>query len=229
MYSAGRCMGLPYRVSPFGDPRVKACSGSPGLIAAIHVLHRLLLPRHPPCALSSLSIGPTRRTSLGFATLRNAAIDLKTFNLPSTTTCVAVSGRHSCISPCLYFFTRSVQLSNIASIGFFRWNPGYFAGSSKPLSALRFPTSGKERQSSILFPLSLDCPCSASVISTNLNVGGADRDRTGDLLLAKQALSQLSYSPNLEDSATLPLTYVRGHCCVLALRSRFSALASSFT
>ena len=28
-----------------------------------------------------------------------------------------------------------------------------------------------------------------------LRSGGADRDRTGDLLLAKQALSQLSYSP----------------------------------
>ena len=26
--------------------------------------------------------------------------------------------------------------------------------------------------------------------------GGANRDRTGDLLLAKQALSQLSYGPN---------------------------------
>jgi hypothetical protein len=26
--------------------------------------------------------------------------------------------------------------------------------------------------------------------------GGADRDRTGDLMLAKHALSQLSYSPN---------------------------------
>jgi hypothetical protein len=26
--------------------------------------------------------------------------------------------------------------------------------------------------------------------------GGAERDRTDDLLLAKQALSQLSYSPN---------------------------------
>jgi hypothetical protein len=26
------------------------------LIAACHVLHRLLLPRHPPCALSSLTI-----------------------------------------------------------------------------------------------------------------------------------------------------------------------------
>ena len=31
------------------------------------------------------------------------------------------------------------------------------------------------------------------VLSTDF--GGADRDRTGDLLLAKQALSQLSYSP----------------------------------
>ena len=28
-----------------------------------------------------------------------------------------------------------------------------------------------------------------------LEVGGANRDRTDDLLLAKQALSQLSYSP----------------------------------
>jgi hypothetical protein len=27
------------------------------------------------------------------------------------------------------------------------------------------------------------------------NPGGANRDRTGDLLLAKQALSQLSYGP----------------------------------
>jgi hypothetical protein len=29
----------------------------------------------------------------------------------------------------------------------------------------------------------------------SIQVGGADRDRTGDPLLAKQALSQLSYSP----------------------------------
>jgi hypothetical protein len=29
-----------------------------------------------------------------------------------------------------------------------------------------------------------------------LNNGGADRDRTGGLLVANQALSQLSYSPN---------------------------------
>jgi hypothetical protein len=33
---------------------------SPKLIAACHVLHRLFLPRHPPCALSSLTIEFTR-------------------------------------------------------------------------------------------------------------------------------------------------------------------------
>ena len=32
----------------------KPVSGSPKLIAAIRVLHRLLAPRHPPCALISL-------------------------------------------------------------------------------------------------------------------------------------------------------------------------------
>jgi hypothetical protein len=30
--------------------------GSPGLIAAFHVLHRLLAPRHPPCTLGSLTL-----------------------------------------------------------------------------------------------------------------------------------------------------------------------------
>jgi hypothetical protein len=37
-------------------PGSKPVCGSPRLIAACHVLHRLLLPRHPPCALSSLTI-----------------------------------------------------------------------------------------------------------------------------------------------------------------------------
>ena len=38
-----------------------AC-GSPKLIAACHVFHRLLLPRHPPCALSSLTTKFTQHT-----------------------------------------------------------------------------------------------------------------------------------------------------------------------
>ena len=34
------------------------------------------------------------------------------------------------------------------------------------------------------------------------SLGGAERDRTADPLLAKQVLSQLSYSPNLHASLT---------------------------
>ncbi len=52
--------GFPHSEIPGSMP---AC-GSPGLIAACHVLHRLLLPRHPPCALSSLTIKFTRRSGL---------------------------------------------------------------------------------------------------------------------------------------------------------------------
>ena len=35
-----------------------------------------------------------------------------------------------------------------------------------------------------------------SAVSTPKRIGGAERDRTADPLLAKQVLSQLSYSPN---------------------------------
>src|SRR3954467_13133304 len=50
-------VGFPIRTSPDQMP---AC-GFPRLIAACHVLHRFLLPRHPPCALSSLTIKFTQR------------------------------------------------------------------------------------------------------------------------------------------------------------------------
>jgi hypothetical protein len=43
--------GFPHSDIPGSTP---AC-GSPGLIAACHVLHRLLVPRHSPYALSSLT------------------------------------------------------------------------------------------------------------------------------------------------------------------------------
>src|SRR3989449_8823264 len=52
--------GFPHSEIPGSMP---AC-GSPRLIAACHVLHRLLLPRHPPCALSSLTIKLTRPTAV---------------------------------------------------------------------------------------------------------------------------------------------------------------------
>ena len=49
---AGYCpAGLPHSEIPGSKP---AC-GSPRLIAAYRVLHRLSAPRHPPCTLSSLT------------------------------------------------------------------------------------------------------------------------------------------------------------------------------
>src|SRR5437764_7149237 len=45
-------VGFPIRTSP--DQSL--VSGSPTLFAATHVLHRLLSPRHPSCALCSLVI-----------------------------------------------------------------------------------------------------------------------------------------------------------------------------
>src|SRR6266496_6453167 len=49
--------GFPIRTPP--DQRL--VGNSPGLIAASYVLHRLLAPRHPPCALSNLATGKDAR------------------------------------------------------------------------------------------------------------------------------------------------------------------------
>src|ERR1700729_2390350 len=51
--------GFPHSEIPGSMP---AC-GSPGLIAACHVLLRLLAPRHPPYALSSLIIKLTQHVA----------------------------------------------------------------------------------------------------------------------------------------------------------------------
>ena len=64
--------GFPHSEIPGSKP---AC-GSPRLIAACHVLHRLLLPRHPPCALSSLTIKFTRHTAASLADLGLPTSDL---------------------------------------------------------------------------------------------------------------------------------------------------------
>src|ERR1051325_9085164 len=42
-------------------------STSPGLIAATHVLHRLLAPRHPPCALRLLIVKNTLYAAMEFS------------------------------------------------------------------------------------------------------------------------------------------------------------------
>ena len=54
--SLSRCQVLPWSGFPIRkSPDRSLIGGSPRLIAAIHVLHRLLSPRHPPHALNSLT------------------------------------------------------------------------------------------------------------------------------------------------------------------------------
>ena len=60
-----------HEVFSCGFPHSEICGSmdicsSPQLIAAYHVFHRLLVPRHPPCALSSItSFIKTRVTKTG--------------------------------------------------------------------------------------------------------------------------------------------------------------------
>jgi hypothetical protein len=56
-----RCEGMTPRTLPHsGIPGSTPADGSPRLFAANHALHRLLAPRHPPCALRSAAPAPSR-------------------------------------------------------------------------------------------------------------------------------------------------------------------------
>ena len=56
--------GLLTWVPPFGNLRLTEYLLSPQLIAACHVLRRLSVPRHPPCALYSLTFKIWKRFGL---------------------------------------------------------------------------------------------------------------------------------------------------------------------
>src|SRR5437867_2141752 len=66
-----------------GFPHSEICGSkgacpSPQLFAACHVLHRLEVPRHPPCALSSLTVKFTREQRLIIADCQLPISNLKT-------------------------------------------------------------------------------------------------------------------------------------------------------
>src|SRR5262245_18143853 len=57
MYSARRSAALPALGFPIRESTdQRLFSVSPWLIAAVHALHRLLVPRHPPCDLLILTV-----------------------------------------------------------------------------------------------------------------------------------------------------------------------------
>jgi hypothetical protein len=57
MYSGRGNAALPALGFPIRESAgQRMFSSSPRLIAAVHALHRLLVPRHPPCALTILTV-----------------------------------------------------------------------------------------------------------------------------------------------------------------------------
>jgi len=74
-----------------------AC-GSPKLIAACHVFLRLLLPRHPPCALSSLTTKFTQHTQKSIPLLELLPTAPRKLHGPSLT-CSSRIPQFSCVAP----------------------------------------------------------------------------------------------------------------------------------
>jgi hypothetical protein len=141
-------VGFPIRTSP--DQSL--VSGSPKLIAATRVLLRLLSPRHPSCALSSLVVVSSRLRSQRSSKPREDQGPAR--SLASVVNPDAAPVTHSVVA---YSNCNSAALSG--------------GGCSSCAYAIV-----KDRKSI-------------------LSDGGADRDRTDDVQLAKLALSQLSYGP----------------------------------
>jgi hypothetical protein len=139
----------------------KPVRGSPWLIAAYHVLHRLPTPRHPPIALQtlellSLSLPPRRGNDDGKTRFPRDDISIALLAFPRIGDPKANDERT----------TRDDAI------------PSSRCSDNTTHGAQRSKTE------TVLFP---DKPID--------HAGGARRDRTDDLMLAKHALSQLSYGP----------------------------------
>jgi hypothetical protein len=79
MYSGRNTRALPRVGFPIRKSRdQRLVSTSPGLIAATHVLHRLLAPRHPPCALILLIEKNTFCCRYGVFKVRTGVRPMKT-------------------------------------------------------------------------------------------------------------------------------------------------------
>ena len=145
----------------------------PRLIAACYVLHRLSVPRHPPDAL--------RRLFFEAATRRVKPRARELAKTQHTQPQTSLSAGRSCrLGQNFFTMSKSVKLLTI-SYQLSTDNPGHQPGQT----LLPFPSA----------PASPPPPAFRPWLSADRLHGGAERNRTVDLLLAKQALSQLSYSP----------------------------------
>jgi hypothetical protein len=160
----------------------RACR-SPTHIAACHVLHRLSVPRHPPSTLSNLTI---------------KCLDL----MRSAVRRLSHTRRGMQSLLCISFFTIN-PYSIVKEALVARTN----AGGNRSIVSTACPAGLAFRSLRNLHNLKRGNRYFGSAVGTRVRAplslgwssmnGGADRDRTDDPLLAKQMLSQLSYSPGV--------------------------------
>ncbi len=165
----------------------KGARASPELIAACHVLHRLSTPRHPSEALICLIV--------------LSKTHARTRRFPSR-------DRHGDMR--LVIRVRQLMSSSYrpvlesAGVNRRRTDPSF------TMSCPRLPRIGKGREFYV-FPDRGDCALPPTLVLLRLSLagkacgtlyGGARRDRTDDLMLAKHALYQLSYGPSFALRAT---------------------------
>jgi hypothetical protein len=108
-------LGFPIRTSP--DQR--SVANSPGHIAGSHVLHRLSMPRHPPCALTNLPHKPPTHTTKHLPAHRTVHAtkndqDTKRYTTLQTTHTVKPRpkpGLHGGMPPCV-MLASTIQESN---------------------------------------------------------------------------------------------------------------------
>ena len=171
---------------PHSDiPGSKLVCSSPRLFAAYRVLHRLLAPRHSPCALSSLTIGIQELTIGRFFALKRTRQSLF-LNPHLEHTAVFVDRKN--------YRLQDIQLSKIFRGASLRRTPHRRRSlgpllpaplrRGAPFGAPDSVEAGCRSRNSHIPPLA-NSPTSESH-------GGEYRARTGDLLVANQALSQLS-------------------------------------
>ena len=140
------------------------CS-SPRLIAACHVLHRLLMPRHSPCALISLTFVEQPISKL-FSRFHKNYAGTNRFIVVCVTLIILKSTNYLC-----YLSVACSQFLACFTVQFSRCSfSNLFQGQIETLRIRKM----------LRFDL----------------VGGDKRNRTAGLLLARQALSQLSYTPD---------------------------------
>ena len=179
-----RASGFPIRKS--SDQSLFA--GSPKLIADYHVLHRLLLPRHPPYALNYLlyNLKWFQRIWCGCLKQFLPISRLTRYNNTQYQLRFVLNKHRKIDAPYIFQIVKErarykyLEIKNQWSLISSDSNPG-----CKVQQYYHQIHKNQTRWRSFTFYLTF---------STLLN--GARRDRTADPLLAKQMLSQLSYGPD---------------------------------